>query len=183
MKNRILVLAAVIGLGFGSCKKGEQGPQGAKGETGAPAAQAESFIFTAQQVPPTLDLGYDEGSGQQTWSGSRELTVNGYAAAVDKGIVLVYFRNVDNEGWHLGTMTTSRREENESISTNVYTAVLLKDKIQVNVVSRSMFTDGLYLKFAKADIKVILIKDALAPVVSSLNVANIAEVEGRLGLR
>jgi hypothetical protein len=176
-------MAAIIGLGFSSCKKGEQGPQGTKGDPGAPAKQAEAFVFTAQQIPPATDLGYDEGSGQQIWSGSRELIVQGYPEAVDNGIVLVYFRSGADQGWHLGTMTTSRREENQSISTNVYTAVFLKDKIQVNAVSTSIFTDGLYLKDAKVDIKVIIIKDAAVPVVSGVNVNDVSHLEARLGLR
>ncbi|WP_256006738.1 hypothetical protein [Pedobacter deserti] len=184
MKTTFLLFTAIIGMSLSSCKKGAQGPRGEKGEPGAPAGQASSFLYTAQEIAPTTDLGYDEGSGMQTWSGSKDFIPQGYTAAVNNGIVLVYFRSGANDGWHLSTMTTSRKEANESVSTNVYTAVLEKDKIRINAVSRSVFTDGQYLNSSKFDLKVVVIKAVAVPEVSShVNVNSLAEVERYYGLK
>lgn len=163
MKIKFLVFAAMIAICALSCKKGKQGPEGPKGEQGVPGAGAKTWTYnyTAQDIQPTINEGYDEGSALHTLSGKKTFTPERYKEVLDKGIVLVYFRTSPNGSWHLGSLSDSRTENGNIKSYVDYQPVLAKDYIEITGRTRSASEEAGYLKGYKFDVKVVLIEGSV----------------------
>ena len=182
MKIKSLLAVAVMAIAFTACKKGDTGAQGPKGDAGEPGTgggKAYSYVYTNQQIDPTVDEGWDEGTGTYTLSGTKNFTPERYKNAVDKGVVLVYLRTNPDGGWVLNSLNYSKTEENGSLSTLSYITVAGKDFIQITGRTRSIFSEGDYLKDHKFDVKVIIIENVEQAALKSksLNVENISAVE------